>query len=91
MGKEFYGDSKTYLGFLVMPLFTMVAGLLLHHPIAKYISPSMNETPLAIIKFCILGFAYALGELPNSFIKRRLGVPPGKRGHIRILLMIFDI
>ena len=90
-GKRIFGDNKTYLGFLVMPLFTMIAGLLLHHPFAKYISPSMSGAPLEIFKFSILGFAYALGELPNSFIKRRLGIPPGERGQTRILRVIFDI
>jgi hypothetical protein len=27
-----------------------------------------------------LGFGYALGELPNSFLKRRLAITPGKMG-----------
>ena len=26
----------------------------------------------------ILGLAYCCGELPNSFIKRRMGIPPGE-------------
>ena len=26
----------------------------------------------------LLGFAYAVFELPNSFIKRRVGITPGK-------------
>lgn len=28
----------------------------------------------------VLGFGYVLGELPNSFIKRRLAITPGKTG-----------
>ncbi|MBI4576944.1 MAG: CDP-archaeol synthase [Planctomycetes bacterium] len=28
----------------------------------------------------VLGLGYALGELPNSLVKRRLGVEPGRRG-----------
>ena len=29
----------------------------------------------------ILGLGYVLGELPNSFVKRRLGIVAGKTGH----------
>jgi hypothetical protein len=29
----------------------------------------------------VMGLGYALGELPNSFVKRRLGIAPGTRPH----------
>jgi hypothetical protein len=32
-----------------------------------------------------LGAAYVAGELPNSFVKRQLGIAPGSRGHGRAL------
>jgi CDP-diglyceride synthetase len=32
-----------------------------------------------IVLGVLLGLAYALAELPNSFVKRRLGIEPGKR------------
>jgi len=38
--------------------------------------------PLSIVQFgllgCLVGIGFMLGELPNSFAKRRLGVPPGE-------------
>jgi CDP-archaeol synthase len=37
----------------------------------------------------VLGAAYVAGELPNSLIKRQLGVPPGGRGRIRWLAGLF--
>ena len=38
----------------------------------------MVVTISAIIVGVLLGLAYALFELPNSFVKRRLGITPGK-------------
>lgn len=40
----------------------------------------------------VLGLGYVLGELPNSFAKRRLGIAPGLqgRGPLGLLFFIFD-
>jgi hypothetical protein len=40
----------------------------------------------------LLGFAYAVFELPNSFIKRRVGITPGKtaEGFKKIIFIFID-
>ncbi len=40
----------------------------------------------------LLGLATWVGELPNSFIKRRLGIPPGQRRHstVGVIVSIID-
>lgn len=39
--------------------------------------PLAQAVGYAIFNF-VLGLGYALGELPNSFVKRRIGIEPGK-------------
>ncbi len=40
----------------------------------------------------LLGFGMTLGELPNSFIKRQLKIPPGERknGILGVVFFLFD-
>jgi CDP-diglyceride synthetase len=40
----------------------------------------------------VLGLGYALGELPNSFVKRRFGIDPGRttRGALGALFFVID-
>ena len=39
----------------------------------------------------VLGLGYCAGELPNSFVKRRLGIPPGGSGRrLRWLQYLID-
>jgi len=65
-GRRVFGDNKTWKGFLGMIVFTAAfAGLFGVFPLWGG---------------ALLGFAYVLAELPNSFIKRRMGVTPGKSG-----------
>lgn len=70
-----FGVNKTWRGFLVMPVFTL-AGMWL----AKWIdqqssSPILPEQYISLSLW--LGIAYVLAELPNSWVKRRLKIPPG--------------
>lgn len=46
----------------------------------------------AFICGAILGFGYSLGELPNSFLKRRLGIREGTStsGFLRVLFYFFN-
>jgi CDP-diacylglycerol--serine O-phosphatidyltransferase len=86
---ELFGKNKTYRGFLVMPI-TCTIGMLLTVLFLTYVFPSsyaervlfflpdsLNFLGLLAIG-PLLGLAYAIGELPNSFLKRRLGVPEGQ-------------
>ena len=86
-GKRLFGDNKTWKGFVSMPLGTAIAfiGLelltrssaLVHDLcIVDFQSGGFLTTGLGLGIF--LGIAYCLAELPNSFIKRRLEIPPGQ-------------
>ncbi|MDR0469410.1 MAG: CDP-archaeol synthase [Peptococcaceae bacterium] len=68
--KRIFGDNKTWKGFWGMIVLTAFAAWPIWHGVFSYSF------------FCgaWLGFAYALFELPNSFIKRRLDIKAGKNG-----------
>lgn len=69
--KNAFGKNKTWRGLVVVPLFNALFLLLLNQ-----IFQFELATP-ALLGF-ILGMAYILFELPNSFIKRRLGINSGE-------------
>lgn len=79
--RKFFGPNKTWRGFIVMPLAT-IPGVLL----ASAIWPEHFGSTSAGVLGALLGLGYAVAELPNSFLKRRLGVAPGKRPERRRFL-----
>lgn len=85
-GKRLFGDNKTWAGFISMIVLCTLLQLLCgalnsaagwegHNDLYRVYA----NTPLynLLIGF-LFGLAYALLELPNSFIKRRLNIDPGK-------------
>lgn len=62
--RRWFGANKTWRGFVMMPLLSALGGVCLG-------SEGITFGALA-------GLAYVLAELPNSYFKRRLGVPPGQ-------------
>lgn len=84
-GRRIFGDNKTFAGFAGMTLGTLVSqvamGLLLkalglsrHSDVYRRHENTVKYNALAGGLF---GFAYALFELPNSFLKRRFDIRPG--------------
>jgi CDP-diglyceride synthetase len=71
-GRRILGDNKTWKGFFGMIVLTALSACLFWH----------NTFTHSYLYGAWLGFAYVLFELPNSFIKRRLGVRPGENGGI---------
>ena len=71
-GNRVFGDNKTWKGFFGMIIFTALSAWLFWHSAFKY----------SYLCGALLGFAYVLSELPNSFIKRRLNIRAGKNGGI---------
>ncbi len=76
---RWFGANKTWRGFVVMPLATW-PGVLLAQSAERLADLS---TPLLLMHSSfflalVLGTAYCLAELPNSFIKRRLGIKEGQ-------------
>jgi hypothetical protein len=96
-GKRIFGDNKTYRGVVVVSLGTAIGfglqSLLLHR------IPSIRSIELfdyAFFKSVALGLAVGvaamLSELPNSFIKRRFEIAPGRaaKGWRGVIFYIYD-
>ena len=81
-GRPVLGRNKTWRGFVVMPAATAVtiaaqqAFAVRSRHLAE-LAPLRRGAPPAWIVGAICGAAYVLAELPNSFVKRRLGIAPG--------------
>lgn len=99
-GKRIFGDNKTWTGFFSMIVFTCLAqvikGLILSagggERFDDFYIRHENTLLYNVIIGAVLGFIYMLFELPNSFIKRRFDVPPGKtvRGVRGVVFYIID-
>ncbi|MDY7227209.1 CDP-archaeol synthase [Hyalangium rubrum] len=80
-GRRLLGANKTWKGFVVMVPAAMVAFALL--ATAARALPGLSEGlwPLTPLQYALLGgsaaLGFMLGELPNSFMKRQLGIAPG--------------
>ncbi|HEX5361472.1 MAG TPA: CDP-archaeol synthase [Fluviicoccus sp.] len=78
VNRRLFGANKTWRGMLAVPLLTAFGAVLLY-PSEQLLgdwSPFAGE-PLWLAGV-VAGLGYVLAELPNSFIKRRLGVAPGE-------------
>ena len=98
--KRIFGDNKTWKGLIGYIFLNIVMAVLVG---AIYNLCSLNRfsfvyqnhanTPLFNVWLgFLIGLAYALFELPNSFLKRRLGIKPGKSatGWKKVLFTILD-
>jgi hypothetical protein len=73
-GHRIFGDNKTVRGALVMILATAVAAGVLFSMVPPFSpEPSFGWPALG----ALMGFAYIVAELPNSFVKRQLDIAPG--------------
>lgn len=66
-----FGENKTARGFLVLPVLNGIFSLLC------FWSLHLNLT-MGFLLGILLGLAYLVFELPNSFLKRRLGIGAGE-------------
>lgn len=76
-GRRVLGENKTWKGFLMMIPAVGLAFLAM-----ALIFNSPRVWPLSLPAYfalgCWSGLGYMLGELPNSFLKRQLGIEPGQ-------------
>ncbi|MBQ1433899.1 MAG: CDP-archaeol synthase [Ruminococcus sp.] len=88
-GKRIFGDNKTRKGFwgmtVICGMTQVLWGLIsLAEPslaARNRVYEAVGNTVLINLGVGLLfGFTYALFELPNSFIKRRFDITPGKTG-----------
>lgn len=86
-GKRILGDNKTWKGFIGMIIFAIISTIIwglvcynlqylnAHNYLYRNIDNSLiYNTGIGFF----LGLAYAVFELPNSFLKRRMSIIPGK-------------
>lgn len=86
-GERIFGDHKTWIGMLAYLVFCTVAQLLVGlfsrvlglEAYNQMYSLHQNTIPYNLMIGALFGLAYALFELPNSFLKRRMHIPPS--GH----------
>jgi CDP-archaeol synthase len=88
-GTRLLGDNKTARGALAMAGGTLAATLVLHR-FAWYGRRLPAELRAAgpLRHGAALGAAVVLGELPNSILKRRIGIAPGARARSRLGLAL---
>lgn len=95
-GRRVFGDHKTWRGLLINLLFctlgAMVQARLLHAQILPDWLPLLGYGPYGLSVGVLLGLGMTFGELPNSFLKRQLAVPPGGkgRGFLGVLFFLLD-
>ena len=86
-GKRIFGDNKTWAGFFGMIAANCLAqilwGLLSQISVPLGNANEMyrcfsNTLLFNAVAGALFGFVYVLFELPNSFLKRRLDIQPGK-------------
>jgi hypothetical protein len=92
-GTRLLGDNKTARGALAMAGGTLAATLILHR-FGWYGRrlPAELRAGGPLRHGAVLGAAVVFGELPNSILKRRLGIAPGARARspLGIALAIHD-
>jgi hypothetical protein len=92
-GVRLLGDNKTLRGALMMAGGTLAATLALHRaPAYRDRLPAELRAAGPVRHGALLGAAVVLGELPNSIVKRRLGIGPGDRARkpLGVVLAIHD-
>ena len=94
-GHRLLGDNKTIRGFLVMVPATSLAFALLAVLMTGFPAGLTGLWPLTPIQYALLGawgaLGFMAGELPNSFLKRRLGIPPGAAAEGRVYAPLFFV
>lgn len=99
-GSRIFGENKTRNGFLGMivlgalaqMLWGAVCGLSERLTALNQMYAAIPNRPAVNLAVgATLGLAYVLCELPNSFIKRRIHIPPGGKGRGAAGLVFFIV
>jgi hypothetical protein len=86
-GRGWFGANKTWRGALAM--FT---GVLLATGVVWDLMPDGLQDESWVLVGALIGFGTVAGELPNSYLKRRLGIAPGERRltPVGVALIVYD-
>ena len=80
ISERLFGANKTWRGALVMTCGPVPLAIALDRlPAYRRRLPPAVLTAGPLATGLLLGLSSWLGELPNSFVKRRLGIPPGEQ------------
>ena len=79
-GRRVLGDNKTWKGLVGMVVLTAAWSTVIDQAIRGMGWPLPHAPFDATLMGALFGLAYCLAELPNSFVKRRLAISPGKNG-----------
>ena len=84
---KYFGKNKTIRGFIILPLFSSLLVLGFSKMEGPFLEDNLHDFYFGIC----LGIIYLLSELPNSFVKRKLGIANGEHSKkYRVLQMIID-
>lgn len=99
-GKRIFGDNKTWKGIagyvILNTVCTVLWGFVCLNPklasLDFFYLNHENTIPYNLLVGVLLGLGYSLFELPNSFLKRRLDITPGKTisGFWKIFFIFLD-
>ena len=84
------GANKTWRGFIVMPAATALSTWLFAYieADAAFLTVRLGDGSPLLLGFA-MGLGYVVAELPNSWMKRRLGIAPGALPERRAALFAF--
>lgn len=82
INRRWFGTHKTYRGLIVMPVGCLLGVYLtiaLEQVLPPGIRTGLQQLPAGVLVLCglCLGLGYMVFELPNSFVKRRVGIAEG--------------
>ena len=92
-GRRLFGDNKTWRGAIVMTSGVIAATALLSlWPLYWNHVPSDVRGAGPWLTGFLVGVGVVVGELPNSFFKRQIGIAPGtqRRSAGGVLISIYD-
>ncbi len=76
-GRRVFGDNKTLRGAVVMIGGSALCSVLLARLTSDWASPIEFAAVHPAAWGALVGTGYIVGELPNSFVKRQIGIAPG--------------
>jgi CDP-diglyceride synthetase len=95
-GRRIFGDHKTWRGMAINLVFCTIGAMIQvwlqgSGNIPLWL-PLLNYNRLGLLVGVLMGLGLTLGELPNSFLKRQLGIAPGKgtKGPKGVIFFLFD-
>jgi len=97
-GRRLFGANKRVCGFMALPPVSALTFLLLGST-REWLPPALVSGlwPLTAWQYAglglVCGLAFMLAELPNSFVKRQLDIPPGQapsQAWLRPVIMLVD-